>query len=278
MKAVLVLMLVLAHASAFAQALAPARAGPLAPTPTAPVATFEQHLDATLPLSAAFTDSSGQTMPLAGEFPSTTPRPVLLMLGYHRCPQLCGLAMHGLLESLYASGMPPASLRILFVSVDPTETATDAAAHCHADLDYARFLIGDTPFVAPSIERLVGTPASIAALAARVGFVYQPGDAAARFAHPAGVIVVTPDGRVSRYLMGVRVDPSELRAAVADAAGGRVGTLSDRLALLCAHLDVRTGVHSEAVLAGVRIIGLTLLAALALFVWRQRAAHRPESR
>ena len=276
MKALLAVALALVQAGALAQALAPARDGPLTPVPTAPLARFDQHLDAMLPLASAFTDSNGHTSPLASEFPSTAPRPALLMLGYHRCPQLCGLAMHGLLESLYASGLAPTSARILFVSVDPSETAADADAHRHADMDYAKYLIGDTPFVAPRIERLVGTPGSIAALAARVGFVYQPGVGAARFAHPAGVVVVTPDGHVSRYLMGVRFDPGELRAAVADAAAGRVGTLSDRLALLCAHLDVRAGAHSEAVLVGMRIAGLALLAGFALFLWRQRGARHPE--
>lgn len=278
MKAVIALVLALAQATAFAQALAPVRDGTLTPRPAAPAVAFTQHLDARLPMTASFTDSTGHSFVLADEFAPRTARPTLLMLGYHRCPQLCGLAMQGLQESLRASGLPPSAWRILFVSVDPSETVVDAAARHRVDLAYAKFLAGDASFVAPDIERLVAAPASIAALASRVGFVYLPDDEAARFAHPTGVVVVTPDGHVSRYLMGVRFDPSELREAVQVAADGHVGTLSDRLALLCAHLDVRVGGHSNAVLVGMRVAGMTTLALLAFLVWRQRARHRREPR
>lgn len=270
MKACLALALLLAHACAFAQALSPARAGPLVPTPDAPAAGFTQRLDVSLPLSAAFIDSGGQPVRLADEIASRPLRPTLLMLGYHRCPQLCGLATQGVLEALRQSGLPASAARILFVSVDPDETAADAAERRQVDLRYASLLAGATPAGAPAIERLVGAPASIAALAGSVGFAYRLGDAAARFSHPAGVVVVTSDGRVSRYLMGVRFDPRELRDAVTDAGGGRIGTLSDRLALLCAHLDPRAGRHSDAVLAGLRVAGLATLGLLALFAWRYR--------
>jgi protein SCO1/2 len=269
MKALLALTLALAQATALAQALAPARAGPLAPTPIGPAASFTQHLGAGLPLGARFTDSAGHAVSLADEL-ARGPGPTLLMLGYHRCPQLCGLATQGVLEALRQSGLAAAAAHILFVSVDPTETAADAADKRRADLGYARLLAGARAADLPAIERLVGSAASIAALAGSVGFVYQPGDAVARFAHPAGVVVVTPDGHVSRYLMGVRFDPMELRDAVADAGAGQVGRLSDRLALLCAHVDPRVGAHSEAVMAGMRVAGIAALGWLAAFAWRRR--------
>ena len=269
MRAAIILALALAHAAAFAQALAPARDGPLVPVPAATDVGFTQHLGARLPLAVPFTDSADRSIHLADEFPRDV-RPTLLLLGYHRCPQLCGLATQGVLEALRQSGLPAAAVRILFVSIDPTETAADAADKRRADLGYARALAGATSDDPPTIERLVGPPASIAALARRVGFVYRPGDAAARFAHPAGVVVVTPDGQVSRYLMGVRFDPAELRAAVKAAADDQVGNLSDRLALLCAHLDLSAGANSEAVLVSLRIVGLATLAGLAAFAWRRR--------
>jgi hypothetical protein len=82
----------------------------------------------------------------------------------------------------------------------------------------------------------------------------------------------SPDGRVSRYLMGVRFDPAELRTVIEDSRDGQIGNLSARLALACAHLDLRTSVHSEAVLVGMRIAGLATLALLAALVWRSTAA------
>lgn len=266
-----VIALALAPAIALAQAPAPAGDAALTPTPVAPAASFTQHPGADLPLQAAFTDSAGRAVHLADEFPRGA-GPTLLMLGYHRCPQLCGLATQGVLESLRQSGLPARAARVLFVSVDPAERAADAADKRRADLGYARLLAGGQATAPPAIERLVGPAASIAALAGRVGFAYASGDAAARFSHPAGVVVVTPAGRVSSYLMGVRFDPAELRQAIDDARSGQVGRPSDRLALLCAHLDPRAGVHSDAVLIGMRAVGLATLGLLAALVKRRRGA------
>ena len=269
MKGVAILCLLLVHAVASAQALAPARDGPLAPTPTAPVASFVQHPGAALPLSAVFTDSSGRTLRLADEL-GHDGRPSLLMLGWHRCPQLCGLATQGALEAWRQSGLSPSATRLLFVSVDPAETFTDAAQRLRADAGYAEALRGADDAAPPRIERLVGPAASIQALADSVGFRWTPAHAQVRLAHPAGLIVVTPDGHVARYLMGVRFDPAELRDAVDTASAGRVGSITDRLALLCAHVDPRVGLHSGAVLFATRGLGLVTLAALVAFALRRR--------
>jgi len=265
MRRVVATCLALGCAAAFAQA--PAREGPLAPAPRPPAVSFDQRLGAALPLSAAFVDSTGRTVRLRDEI---GPPPTLLMLGWHRCPQLCGLATQGVLEALRRSGLPGAAARVVFVSVDSSEKAADAADRLRADLGYARLLAGDAAVAPPAVERLVGSPASIRALADRVGFAWQAGDERARLAHPAGVVVVTPDGRVSRYLMGVRYDADELRAAVDDAARGRIGSFTDRLALLCAHFDPRAGLRDGAAMALARAAGLATLAALALFAWRHR--------
>lgn len=269
MKGLAILWLLLAHAVASAQALAPARDGPLAPTPTAPVAGFVQHPGAALPLSAVFTDSSGRTLLLGDEL-GHDGRPSLLMLGWHRCPQLCGLATQGALEAWRQSGLAPSATRLLFVSVDPDETPADAAQRLRADVSYAEALRGARDAAPSRIERLVGPAASIQALADSVGFRWTPADAHARLAHPAGLIVVTPDGHIARYLMGVRFDPAELRHAIDTASAGHIGSITDRLALLCAHIDPQVGLHSEAVLFATRGLGLVTLTALVVFALRRR--------
>ena len=269
MKCVAVLALALAQVAVGAQVLAPARGGPLLPTPAAPDAGFVQRPGAALPLLATFTDSDGRTVRLADEL-GHDGRPTLLLLGWHRCPQLCGLATQGALEAWRQSGLEPSATRLLFVSVDPGETSADAAERLRADIGYARLLAGANSGAPPAIERLVGPSASVHALADSVGFRWKPGDAHARLAHPAGLVIVTPDGHVARHLMGVRFDPAELRDAVDAAADGRIGTATDRLALLCAHLDPRAGLRSGAVLLGMRAAGLATLAALAAFAWRRR--------
>ena len=262
MKRLAALALALACAGASAQALG---AGP-----RPPAVAFAPRPGAALPRELVFTDADGRAVRLGD---ALGPGPALLALGYYRCPQLCGLLMQGLLEAVHADGLPAASTRIVFVSIDPRDTPADAAVRRRVDLDYARFL--DAHAAPPPLELLVGTPDRIAALARAVGYDALPtDDAAAAFAHPAGVLVVTPDGRVSRLLAGVRYDPAALRAALVDASGGRVGGVGDRLALLCAHVDPRLGRHSEAVLAGMRVAGVATLLLVAALVRRRVRGER----
>ena len=257
-------------AALLALCVAGAAAQPLAPAPQPPGAAIEQHLDTQLPLDLPLVDSSGRAVRLGRYFDH---RPVLLVLGYYRCPQLCGLLMHGLLEALHDSRLPRSDYRIVRVSIDPADTPAGAAARREADLAYADFLQGTQAPARPlDLQLLTGQAPQLQALARQAGFRYEAagaqalaaGGEAARFAHPAAVIVLTADGRVSRYLMGVRFDPWQLRLALVDAGRGRIGNLSDRIALLCAHVDPQLGRHSAAVLQGVRGLGVSLVLALAL--------------
>jgi len=262
------------------------QAGPLEPVPDAPAAAFTQRLDARLPLQASFVDSTGRAIRLGDEFAAAgrAAPPLILVLGYYRCPQLCGLLMQGLLEAVHASGLPATAYRIVFASIDPGDAPADAAVRRLVALDYLRFI--DSGAAPPSIDLLVGPPASIAALTRSVGYAYQaalpasgsalPAAPLARFDHPAGIVVCTPDGRVSRYLMGVRFDARELRAALVDASGGRIGTVTDRLALLCAHLDPHFGRWSEAVLSGMRLLGVATMVLIGALVRRRRVPARGE--
>jgi len=260
----------LAAAAAAQGALAPADGPPVVPAPQQPIAALSQRLGTALPPALPFVDSDGHEMRLGSSFGGP---PVVLVLGYHRCPQLCGLVAQGLLESVRATGLPPDASRLVFVSIDPDETPADAAARLKVDLDYARFLDAGAGAAPPFLRLLTGSRASIAALARAVGVEWQrtadEAAPAARFAHPSAAIVLTPEGRVSRYLMGVRFEPAELRAALVEAGEGRVGSLTERVALLCAHVDPHVGRHGAAALAGARIAALTTLAGVAFIVWRR---------
>ena len=269
----------LAGFAAFALAAAGARAqaaGPQAvfsaPVPAARVG-LAPVAGTPLPADARFLGADGRPLRLGDLFGPTMP-PTLLLLGWLRCPQLCGLAMHGTLEALHASGLQAGAARVLFVSLDPSDTPADAAARGRVDRDYERFLAGGDPRTrVPEVLRLVGRRPAIDALAHAVGarFASLPGGG---IAHPAGVVVVTPAGRVSGLLGGVRFDPVALRTAVADADAGRAGPVATGIALLCAHLDPTLGRHSAAVLAGLRLAGLGSIGLLGLFVWRQQRRRR----
>jgi protein SCO1 len=254
---------------AFLLALGHAAAQPIA-LPPPPQAALDQRLGAELPLSLPLVDANGRATALGHELRGT---PVLLVPGYYSCPELCGLVMHGLLEAVHASGLVPQAVRIVRVSIDPQDTPATAAAARARDLAYASFLGGP----APDLHLLVGSAADTAAIARAVGYRYETvaadqreGELAARFAHPAAVVLMTPQGRVSRYFMGVRFDPAELRLAVDAAGHGDVGSLTDRIALLCAHFDPRVGRHSEAVMNGLRAVGLLTVAGLGAWTWRRR--------
>jgi protein SCO1 len=251
-----------------------ARAQALA-LPPAPVARIEQRPGAALPLHMELLDEAGRRVRLGNYFGAG--RPVLLVLGYYRCPQLCGLLMQGLLEALQGSGVPRRDWRIVGVSIDPQDTPATAHARRERDVAYADFLLGTQGAGAPlDLHLLTASARDAQALATQAGYVSHAieddgaREAGARFAHPAAVIIATPGGTVSRYLMGIRFDAAELKVALADAAGDRIGGVTSRVALLCAHFDPQVGRHSAAVMTGARIGGITLAAALAGWCWRRR--------
>jgi protein SCO1/2 len=262
-------------------ASAPARdaAAQALATPQPPSASLEQKTGALLPLQMPLTDDFGRPVRLGDYFRDG--RPVLLVLGYYRCPQLCGLLMHGLLEGLQQSGVPRRDWRIVRVSIDPEDNVASARARRELDLAYADFLLGaQTPDAPLDLHLLTAPGADSRRLAQRAGFSFSSlaaqaktgsdPPAAARFAHPATVMVVTPQGRVSRYLMGVQFDPADLKVALADAAGDRIGSITSRIALLCAHFDPQVGRYSALVMDAFRVSGLALAAGLALWCWRRR--------
>ena len=239
----------------------------------APPAMLSVRAAPVLPLAAPFTDSQSRTLPLAAVLAG--PTPVLLALGYDRCPQLCGLVLQGALEAAHASGLPGDAYRLLFVSIDPRDTPADAAARERRERGYARVVAGDA--VSPRVDAWVGPPASVAALAQALGYRYaatpEAGDA--QFAHPAALFVLAADGRLVRTLGGVRFDAGALRTAVLAAADGRIdgdtdGGIGDRLALLCAHLAADPGGRSAGVMIALRGVGLATLLALAALAWRTR--------
>lgn len=239
--------------------------------------TLTQRLGAALPLDSRWLDSDGRSVALADLFADG--KPVLLVLGYYTCPQLCGLLMHGVLEAVEAGGPGAHAARIVAVSIDPGDTPATARARLATDLAYASFLRQATQARGPlaEIHLLTGDAAAIDRVVAAAGYrIRLASDPAgnARVDHPAALVVATPHGRISRYLMGVRFDPLELSAAIADARDERTGAVTDRIALLCAHLDLALG-HSGAVLDATRAVTALIVIALAAWCWRHRDGVGP---
>lgn len=229
---------------------------------------FVQRLDTQLPLDLTFRDESGQTVPLRTYFED---KPVILSLAYYECPMLCTLVLNGLTSALRALSFDIGKqFEVVTVSFDPSETAELAAAKKASHLkDYRR------PGSEAGWHFLTGDEASIRALTEAVGFRYAYDPATKQYAHAAGIIVATPQGRLSRYFYGVEFAPRDLRLGLIEAANGKIGTLVDQLLLYCFHYDPSTGKYSAVALNSIRAGGLLTVALLGsfIFVMLRRERH-----
>lgn len=216
---------------------------------------IEQRLDSQLPLDLALRDETGSHTQLRRYFNG---KPVLLAFVYYDCPQLCPLVLEGLGRSLRVLRLAGADYQVLAVSIDPTETAALAAQKKASSK-------------APDgWHFLTGTPESIAALTQAAGFHYQRSASAARgkdeFIHAANTIVLTPEGKISRYFSSIDFPPKDLQFALIEASGNRIGSPLDRLMMLCYQYDPAQGRYTLAILNILRIAAVVTIAAVGAFI------------
>jgi protein SCO1/2 len=175
--------------------------------------------------------------------------PIVLVLGYLGCVNLCGTTLTGVAEALRDTKLvPERDYRALFVSIDPRDENAPRERR-------------------PGWHFVTGAAAA-AKVARAVGFRYRYEEDSGQFAHPAGFVVLTPQGTVARYFEGVRFDSSELAAALRGARQGEVQSAWDRLILVCFH-DPAGGRNTASVMMAVRIAMALLLAAAGFFAWRR---------
>ena len=187
-------------------------------------------------------------------------RPILLVLGYFRCPNLCGVVRDDVFNALSRSRLGAArDYELVAVSIDPAETAADAA-HAKGD-DMRRYPL---PGAEQGWHFLTAGAGDTASLQAAVGFRSRFDAAMAQFLHPSGLVVLTPAGTVSSYLLGVGYEAADLERGVQQASAGIVGPAASAVLLLCFHYDPATGRYSLAVTKLLRIG--SALAALAIGV------------
>jgi protein SCO1 len=220
---------------------------------------FEQRLNEPVPLHLAFRDEVGNTVQL-GDYLGQ--KPVILTLNYYECPMLCPLVLEGLLRSLRAlSFMIGEQFDVVTVSIDPGETAALAATtKARYIRDYGR------PKVAAGWHFLTGDEASIQRLAQAVGFRYAYDAGKNQYAHAAGIMVLTPQGSISRYLYGIDFSPRDLRLALVEAAANMIGSPVDQLLLFCYQYDPATGRYSLVVRRALQLAGLATVFSLAGFM------------
>jgi protein SCO1/2 len=262
--AVLLLWLTLAVPGVAAHPLDPSQLGSVG---------FTQKLGAPVPLDLFFHDEDGQPVRLGDYFGS---RPVILTLNYFHCQNLCPVEIDGVVKGL--NGLPFTmgdEYTLLTVSIDPREGPVDAQdVKARGLRGYVKQPAGDAGW-----HVLTGDQASIDRLTEAVGFDYAYDAQNDDFAHPAGVVVLTPGGRISRYLYGIDFSANDLRLALVDASAQQIGSLVDRALLVCYHYDPATGRYTPLVFGllqgGALATILTVGLALGL-LWRaDLRKHRP---
>jgi protein SCO1/2 len=218
-----------------------------------------EHLGAQVPLDLQFTAEDGSPVKLSSLIDGK--RPVILTLVYYRCPMLCGLVLKGLAEGMSEVKYEPAKdFEIVTVSFNPRESHTEAELKKQSILaEYKR------PGAAAGWRFLTGTEPNIKKLADTVGFGYRYDEKQQQYAHAAAIFVLTPDGRVSRYLYGIQYEPRTLRLALTEAGGGKVGGATDRLLLTCCRYDPNEGRYVLAAANVMRLGGFAT--ALVVGVW-----------
>jgi protein SCO1/2 len=215
-----------------------------------PASGIVENLNARVPLELTLTDHLGNPVRLSAQVRGDVP--VVVTPVYFGCPALCPLTLHSVAEALKATGLELGrDYRVITYSIDPADGPAQAKEKRRELLN----ALG-APEHQAGWEVLTGASAR---LSEALGFRYAPGSEARQYAHTAAFMVLTPDGRISRYLYGVQVPPRELRLALVEASSGRVGTAFDRVLLTCLRFDAAAGGYTFGLKGALRATGLVIL-------------------
>jgi protein SCO1/2 len=245
----------LAACTMHAQAV-PSNAGPSASTMPRVLQNvgFEPPLNGPMPLDLPFRDEIGRAVQLREYFGQQ--KPVVLAFVYYGCPMLCDQVEQGVVGALrMLSFNPGRDYEVVFVSFDPRETPEMAAEKKRKALVHFR-----RPETDSGWHFLTGSKESIEAAAKAANFRYTFDAKSNLFAHASGVMILTPDGRISRYFYGVEFPGHDMRFGLVDASAGKIGTPIDHVLLFCYHYDPTAAVYSASILKLIRLGGvLTIL-------------------
>lgn len=226
---------------------------------------IDQRLGQQLPLDAIFQDEQGRPVRLGQYFGA---RPVILVLAYYNCPMLCTQVLGGLVSSLRVLSFDAGKdFDVVAVSFDPRDRPADAAAKKAPYVaEYGR------PGAAAGWHFLTGSSASIERLTGAVGFHYKYDESLGQFAHASAITVATPGGKLSHYFYGIEYAPRDLRLALIEASGNRIGSPVDQILLYCYHYDPKVGKYGAVVMNMLRFGGVVAVLILSTFLavmWRR---------
>ena len=233
---------------------------------------IDQNLNGQLPLETTFKDETGQTVRLGQYFRD---KPVVLALVYYECPMLCNMVLNGLDHSMEQVTLNLGTdFEVVTVSINPKETWQLAASK---KANYVEKYKGKGNMAAWHF--LTGQEDNIKKLADAAGFHYKYDPISKQFAHASGIMVVTPDGRMARYLYGIEYKPRDLRLGLVEASQHKIGSPVDAILLFCYHYDPMTGKYGLVIMNVIRTLGTMTVIGLGALVFflirrdRQKMAH-----
>lgn len=227
--------------------------------------SFDPEIGAQLDLGRQMRDASGAKQSLGGILSG---KPALIVFGYDKCPNLCGVTQQAVASDLKKTGLNPADYRALFISIDKTETAEDAASAKEAVAQ------ATTPEALKAWRFLTSADDTGASLAAEAGIHFDARPRVDQFVHPISVLALTPKGRISRVLPALTFEPRDLRLALVEASANKLGSIADHVFLLCAGFDASKGQYSAPIWAALKFGGIgtvLVLGATILLLARRRA-------
>jgi len=223
---------------------------------------FDQRLDNQIELSNTFRDESGATVPLSKYFDGK--KPVVLVMPFYKCPGVCSAMLDGMVNSF---SDPKNKFKIgrdfqaVTVSINPKEDAALATAKKKEYLS----LLG-IPGAENGWHFLTGDEANIRKLADEIGYIYKYNVATDNYAHASGIVVITPNGRVSHCFYGVEYPAGQMKLALTEAGEGKIGTPVDQIILACYHTDPSTGRYGPAIFKIIQIACFSTVFLLGLFI------------
>ncbi|HTU45234.1 MAG TPA: SCO family protein [Bryobacteraceae bacterium] len=222
--------------------------------------SFDQRLNAPVPLDLVFRDEANEAVPLRTYFGD---KPVVLALVYYKCPSLCNLTLTEMASSLRRVALQPGSdYNAVVVSIDPSETPALAA---EKKSNYAK--VFNRAGFDSGWHFLTGSQDSISRLADAVGFHYRWDEPTHQFVHAAGIMIATPAGKLSRYIYGVQYAPADLRLGLVEASKHKIGSPVDYALLYCFHYDASQGKYTLAIMNVLKLAGGVTILCLAVLVF-----------
>lgn len=248
--------LVLSSVGAFAQPV-PAPMDPLSFTGPDPAEVYkeiaiEQHLDAQIPMDLEFVDEQGNKVRI-GDYLGD--RPAILALVYYECPMLCNLMLDGVEAVISAIKFDVGEdYDVITVSIDPGETPELAARKKANHLERL-----NKDGAEKGWHFLTGDEVAIQSLADTVGYGFSYDPKTDQYAHAAGIMVLTPQGKIARYHYGIEYIRRDVEFALTEASEGRIGTLVDKIVLLCFAYDPATGTYGFYIIGAMRIMAVLVV-------------------